>query len=115
MCDWDRVTAERFCSTGTYIHDGGDKYIGAFKNGNRYGAGIYTWDSGEKHDGLWVEGKRKGKGIRYYKNGTSKTGIWKGNELQSQTGCISGDCKNGTLRFVCVVEPPKRLIKNVQS
>ncbi len=63
--------------TGELIHTFG-KYSGELKNGLRHGQGTYTYPSGEKYVGEWKNGNRwKGHGT-YFNEGEKKyVGEWK--------------------------------------
>ncbi len=69
---------------GTIFYANGDKYIGAFKEGNRSGDGKYTYSNGNKYVGQWTNGKKNGKGEFTYLNGSKYigdfvNGKWTGN------------------------------------
>ena len=104
---------------GTYIYPSGAKYIGHFKNGEIHGIGVCYYSDGSKYQGEWKNRYPEGKGTRTYSDGYVRTGYWrkgkpvdeKGNPVAEyvvakpnarqddgtdvQSGCISGDCKNG--------------------
>jgi hypothetical protein len=104
---------------GTYQYPSGAKYIGDFKNGEIHGVGVCYYTNGSKYSGEWKNRYPEGKGTKTYSDGTTRTGIWKkgkpvdeqGNVLAEyiakkkeerqddgtniQSGCLSGDCKNG--------------------
>jgi len=104
---------------GTYVYPSGAKYIGHFKNGEIHGVGVCYYTDGSKYSGEWKNRFPDGKGTRTYADGTKRTGLWKkgkpadenGNLLEEyiaakkeeqqddgtniQSGCLSGDCKNG--------------------
>jgi len=104
---------------GTFVYPSGAKYIGDFKNGEIHGVGVCYYTDGSKYSGEWKSRYPDGKGTKTYTDGTKRTGNWrkgkpvdeKGNLLEEyiankkeeqqddgtniQTGCISGDCKNG--------------------
>lgn len=105
---------------GTYVYPSGAKYIGNFRNGEIHGVGVCYYTDGSKYSGEWKSRYPDGKGTKTYSDGTKRTGMWKkgkpvddqGNiqeeyiagkkeEQQDdgtniQSGCLSGDCKNGT-------------------
>ncbi|MDF1548761.1 MAG: caspase family protein [Bacteroidales bacterium] len=107
---------------GTYVYEGGGKYVGNFVNGFREGYGSYDWPGGDSYKGGWKAGSLDGKGMYFYANGekydgewkdhkingygtftyndgTSKTGMWENGKYvgtgTNNYGCISGDCDNG--------------------
>ena len=57
---WNALTWDN--CLGTYMWDGGDKYVGNFKNGKKHGQGTYTNANGDKHVGEYNNGKRHGQG-----------------------------------------------------
>ena len=105
---------------GTYIYPSGAKYIGDFRNGEISGVGVCYYTDGSKYSGEWKNRYPDGKGTKTYSDGTKRTGNWKkgkpvdeqGNVLEDyiakkkeensddgtniQSGCLSGDCKNGS-------------------
>lgn len=105
---------------GTFIYPSGAKYIGSFKAGEIDGVGVCYYTDGSKYSGQWKNRFPDGKGTKTYSDGTKRTGNWKkgkpvddkGNVLEEyiagkkeeqhddgtdiQSGCLSGDCKNGT-------------------
>ncbi len=104
---------------GIFKYPSGAKYIGDFKNGEIHGVGTCQYTDGSKYQGEWRNRYPEGKGIKTYPDGTKRNGIWKkgkpvdaaGNILEEyiakkaeerqddgtdiQSGCLSGDCKNG--------------------
>jgi hypothetical protein len=104
---------------GTYLYPSGAKYIGEFKNGEISGVGVCYYTDGSKFSGEWKQRFPDGKGTKTYSDGTKRTGDWrkgkpvdeKGNILEDyiskkkeertddgtniQSGCLSGDCKDG--------------------
>lgn len=104
---------------GTYLYPSGAKYIGEFKNGEISGVGVCYYTDGSKYSGEWKNRYPDGKGTKTYSDGTKRTGDWKkgrpvdekGNILEDyiakkkeesaddgtniQSGCLSGDCKEG--------------------
>ena len=103
---------------GTYVYPSGAKYVGDFKDGEIHGVGICYYTNGSRYTGQWKHRYPEGKGTKTYPDGTKFVGSWlKGQMLNEQgevledtwaakgeeeddgtniqTGCISGDCKNG--------------------
>ncbi|TNE64087.1 MAG: peptidase C14 caspase catalytic subunit p20 [Bacteroidetes bacterium] len=104
---------------GTFVYPSGAKYIGDFKNGEIHGVGVCYYTDGSKYSGEWKNRYPDGKGTKTYSDGTKRTGGWlkgkpvdeNGNLLEEyiagkeeeqeddgtniQSGCLSGDCKNG--------------------
>ena len=105
---------------GTYIFPSGAKYTGDFRNGECHGIGVCFYTDGSKYSGEWRDRYPEGKGTKTYVDGTKRTGNWRkgkpvdenGNLLDDfiakkkeerqddgtniQSGCLSGDCKNGS-------------------
>jgi|GEM_PF-2744158 len=86
---------------GTYVFDDGSKYVGNFINSKLDGQGTYTTAKGERYTGEFKYGMYNGYGTYYYSDGTAKEGTWENNEFKesvasAKTGCVSGDCQNGT-------------------
>ena len=59
---------------GRVVYTNGDKYIGAFKEGNRNGNGRYIYSNGNKYIGQWTDGQKNGKGKFTYSNGSKYIG-----------------------------------------
>lgn len=98
----------------------GAKYIGNFRNGEVHGVGVCYYTDNSKFSGEWKNRYPDGKGTKTYADGTKRTGQWKkgkpvdeqGKILEEyiaakkeeqqddgtniQSGCLSGDCKNGS-------------------
>jgi hypothetical protein len=71
---------------GTFYLSNGDKYIGEFDNGTYEGQGTYIFASdGRKYVGHWNKGKFNGSGTMYYANGTIKSGEWKDNDYLGES------------------------------
>ena len=105
---------------GTFIYPSGAKYIGNFRNGEIHGVGVCYYTDGSKFSGEWKNRFPDGKGTKTYSDGTKRTGKWiKGKPVDDQgkileeyiaakkeeqqddgtniqSGCLSGDCKNGS-------------------
>ena len=107
---------------GIYMYPSGAKYIGDFKEGEIHGVGTCHYTDGSKYQGQWIYRYPEGNGIKTYADGTTWKGQWKKGkpvdeggsfieesmvskgEVQNdgtdiQSGCISGDCKNGMGTF----------------
>ncbi len=109
---------------GVYQWADGQRYEGSFLNGKFEGEGTYYWANGNKHAGLWNVGQRHGKGIHTTADGVVTTGVWNhgyiiktsqsietaksqpmttsaaDRKISTKTGCIKGDCHNGSGTFV---------------
>ncbi len=109
--------------SGIYRYPSGAQYIGQFRNGEIHGIGTCKYSDGSKYQGEWQHRYPDGKGTKTYADGTKRTGLWKkgkpvdehGNILEDyiakkkeerqddgtniQSGCLSGDCKNGPGTF----------------
>ncbi|MEI6411945.1 MAG: caspase family protein [Bacteroidota bacterium] len=105
---------------GTYVFPSGAKYTGDFKNGEIHGVGVCFYTDNSKYSGEWKHRYPDGRGTKTYVDGTKRTGLWSkgkpvdenGNILEDyiahkkeerqddgtniQSGCLSGDCKNGS-------------------
>lgn len=105
---------------GTFVYPSGAKYIGHFQRGEIDGLGVCYYTDGSKYSGEWKNRYPDGKGTKTYSDGTKRTGLWKkgkpvdengkildeyiaakkeeqqddGTNIQS--GCLSGDCRNGS-------------------
>ncbi len=113
------VTGDCQNGKGTYLFPSGAKYVGEFQNGEIHGIGVCYYTNGSKYSGQWVHRFPEGKGTKTFEDGTKRFGMWvkgqpvdedgnfieemvaKGNENDDdgtniQSGCISGDCQNGT-------------------
>ena len=108
---------------GIYIYTSGAIYIGEFKDGEIHGIGACYYSDGSKYQGEWVYRYPEGRGTKTFPDGQKWTGRWKkgqpvddsgnivtnllpGKEVDAQedigniqTGCVSGDCTNGTGTF----------------
>jgi hypothetical protein len=104
---------------GTYQFPSGAKYTGQFRSGEIHGLGVCYYSDGSKYQGEWKNRYPEGNGIKTYSDGTKREGLWKkgkpvdaqGKLLEEyvvkskveqqddgttvQSGCISGDCKDG--------------------
>ena len=60
---------------GTYS-DGGDRYVGEFKDDRYNGYGWLYYASGDQYVGEWKDGMRNGQGTFTYADGTQFEGIW---------------------------------------
>ncbi|MBK7935752.1 MAG: caspase family protein [Lewinellaceae bacterium] len=104
---------------GTFVYPSGARYTGHFKAGEIHGVGVCYYTDGSKYQGEWMHRYPEGRGTKTYSDKTTRTGLWKrgkpvdenGNILEEyivknkeesqddgtniQSGCLSGDCKNG--------------------
>ncbi|MEM9918556.1 MAG: caspase family protein [Bacteroidota bacterium] len=100
---------------GTYVYPSGAKYTGEFSKGEIHGVGVCYYTDGSKYSGNWERRFPHGKGTKTFPDGTKWTGNWlKGQPVDEngqlveirieeevndgtdiQSGCISGDCKEG--------------------
>jgi hypothetical protein len=60
------------CS-GTWTYDGGEKYVGEWRNDKPHGQGTH---SGDKYVGEVRDGKRHGQGTLTYADGRVEEGVW---------------------------------------
>ena len=62
---------------GTWTHEDGSKYDGAWRNNNPHGQGTCTWLDGDNYVGEVRDGKKHGQGIYTYGDGAPvEEGIW---------------------------------------
>jgi hypothetical protein len=110
---------------GKYVWEDGNWYEGNWKNGKQHGQGNLYWFNGNTYFGDWKNnlmdgigtliwkdsniykgefknGSMNGKGKEYSKDSVLiRTGVWIDGVYQvGNTGCISGDCENGTGTFL---------------
>ena len=69
---------------GEWTFDGGDKYVGEFKDNKMHGQGTYTYASGSKYVGEWTDGKANGQGTYYYVSGNKYIGEFKNGKSHGQ-------------------------------
>lgn len=103
---------------GIYIYPSGAIYIGEFKDGQIHGIGVCNYTDGSKYQGNWVFRYPEGRGTKISPDGRKWTGEWKKGkplddngeiiavlfpseklqevETDVQTGCVEGDCLQGT-------------------
>jgi hypothetical protein len=104
---------------GVYRWANGEKYVGTFKNKERFGKGTNYWPEGKVYEGIWINDKMNGFGIEsmgeplikdpsnsnknlpmkdmpleFVREGFWDAGVYKGTSY-SKSGCISGNCKDG--------------------
>ena len=60
-CPSDQTQRYHNCF-GTYNYTGGNKYVGAWKDGKRHGQGTFTFANGNKYVGEYKDGKEHGQG-----------------------------------------------------
>lgn len=63
--------------TGTFVYENGDRYVGAFKDGQRDGKGTFEYANGDRFVGEYAAGKRNGEGTYIFKNGDRYVGRFK--------------------------------------
>lgn len=104
---------------GIFLYPSGAKYVGEFQEGEIHGIGVCYYTDGSKYQGEWVHRYPEGRGTKTFADGVKRSGLWlKGqpvdengeledvavaiktsDEVDIQSGCISGDCKNGKGTF----------------
>jgi hypothetical protein len=99
--------------TGIYLFPSGAKYIGQFKDGEIHGIGTCQYTDGSTYRGEWAHRFQEGKGKKTNADGRTWEGLWKmglpidslgqpianlfpNKEPELQTGCLAGDCENGS-------------------
>ena len=75
---------------GTLTFANGDRYVGGFRDDVEHGEGTWYGVGGGKREGRWVRGKYMGA-----EGGTGAQGL-----IAGGTGCVSGNCWDGSGRFV---------------
>lgn len=88
------------CETGsgTYVYENGDRYVGAFKDGQRDGKGTFEYANGDRFIGNYAGGNRNGDGTYAFQNGDRYVGSFnnglragKGVYTFGKGGVFSGD------------------------
>jgi hypothetical protein len=69
---------------GTFLFDGGSKYVGAFTNGMMNGKGKVTLPNGNVYDGDWLANTREGNGTYIFANGNTYIGTFKKNRIAGE-------------------------------
>jgi hypothetical protein len=107
---------------GVFRWQDGQKYVGTFKNKQRFGKGTNYWGDGRIFEGVWLNDKMNGFGIESMgpalpKGGNEKNlplnektidfvkdGFWEDGKYigmdYPKSGCSSGDCENGYGTFL---------------
>jgi hypothetical protein len=96
---------------GTNYWVSGDWYRGDWLDDKKHGQGTYQYKNGDKYVGQYQNDKKHGEGTMYLANGTTQKGFWSNDIYQGTTsntnvvvntnsGCISGDCDNGYGTYV---------------
>jgi hypothetical protein len=100
---------------GTFLFPDGSKYVGEFKDGEVHGVGVCYFPDGRQYSGEWDHRFPHGSGTLTMTDGAIYRGRWeKGRYLTEdeaegevvvqsltddgaalQSGCVSGDCRNG--------------------
>lgn len=98
----DFKKGQRF-GKGKYIYANGDWYEGDFIDGLFSGEGTMSYKDGSKYIGAYKSGQRNGKGKYISVNGTMQEGDFENDKFLDPTkkeyGCVSGDCENGIGTF----------------
>lgn len=97
---------------GIMVLSGGKRYVGQFANGEMSGQGALYHSDGSRYIGEFMYGMPHGKGMFIDASGNKQQGIWYRGKLSTetfaetasptteQTGCIAGDCENGSGTYV---------------
>jgi hypothetical protein len=54
----------------------GDRYEGAWHQGQRHGKGVYEYSNGDVYDGSWINDKKEGTGVLEMATGDRYEGEW---------------------------------------
>jgi hypothetical protein len=54
----------------------GDRYEGAWHQGQRHGKGVYEYSNGDIYDGNWINDKKEGAGVLEMATGDRYEGDW---------------------------------------
>ncbi len=76
---------------GEYIFANGNKYVGNFYRNKFYGEGQLSYASGDKYVGEWIDGKKHGKGTITYADGEIYKGGFKNGMYHGKGEVISTD------------------------
>ena len=76
---------------GTYTWPDGDKYVGEFKDDNFNGQGTFTWSNGDKYVGEFKDGNFNGQGTYTHADGKVGEGTWKDDKLNGQATVTDAD------------------------
>jgi hypothetical protein len=82
-CPTDPSTFWNNC-VGTYTYDGGDKYVGEWKNNKKHGQGTYTSQAGSSYIGEYKNGKKHGQGTYTYPDGSIYVGQLENGDFNGQ-------------------------------
>ncbi len=98
---------------GVRSYDNGDRYVGEYRKEKPHGQGTLTFANGDRYVGSFGAGVEHGEGTWYGAGGGKREGRWaRGNFMGSAggaapaplvaggTGCVVGNCWNGTGRFI---------------
>jgi len=69
---------------GIRTYPSGNKYVGEYKDGKKHGQGTATFASGNKYVGEYKDGKKTGQGTYTYANGDKYVGEWKDDKRNGQ-------------------------------
>jgi hypothetical protein len=94
--------------TGTMAYPDGSRYDGEFYDGKPQGQGHFQYANNSRYSGSFHAGLSHGIGTLFRPDGTELTGRWDNGEFAGaevtlspgQTGCLQGDCYNGTGTYV---------------
>ena len=75
---------EKYNRPGTQTWPNGDKYVGAYKDGNRHGEGTKTYANGCKYVGAWKDGKKHGEGTETFADGRKYVGAFQDDKMHGQ-------------------------------
>jgi hypothetical protein len=77
---------------GKFIYDdGGDVYIGGFKNNHKNGYGVYSFTTGETYEGDHKDGAWDGQGTFTWADGSKYVGEFQGGHMHGQGALYHAD------------------------
>ena len=87
-CAWDCINVK-----ATVRFSKKERYVGHFKNDQRWGNGRYFFKNGDKFKGNWKKDVMSGKGTYTWKNKNYVKGTWKSGKLNGKATLKLGKYK----------------------
>lgn len=91
---------------GVLVSAKGDRFEGAWKDGQLNGRGSVAWTNGDRYEGDWVAGKAEGHGVQVWADGQTYDGAWHDDQPNGQ-GIVTR--KDGT-QFTAMFLDGKRQV-----